>query len=256
MTREVLTIRDLTFGYGHTPILSKCSLSVNAGEVVALLGRSGAGKSTLLKCITLLCAPHSGRLSLCGVPYFRNGAALHKPYEVRRRIGLVFQSLNLFPVLSVKMNLTLGLTRVLGLDRREADKRAIEVLDALGLELLADRRPAQLSGGQAQRVALARAFVLQPQVLLLDEVTAALDPESIEVVTKTIRSVRELSQNQNMAILVVTHLLPFAQSFADRICFLDQGEICESHSADQFVQRAKNKTAVSFIKSARSEWIG
>jgi polar amino acid transport system ATP-binding protein len=196
-------------------------LTLHPHEVVALIGSSGSGKSTLLRCVNGLEAIDAGRITLAELEVSSLTADLD---AVRRRVGIVFQAYNLFPHMSVLKNVTLAPIRVLKQPRAKAEAAGLELLDRLGLEAKARQYPDQLSGGQQQRVAIARALAMQPELLLLDEVTSALDPELVGEVLDVIRSLKE----SGMTILMATHEMAFAREVADRVCFLDRGQVLES----------------------------
>jgi polar amino acid transport system ATP-binding protein len=216
---DTLVVEQLSKSFGRHEVLRGIDLTVAEHEVVALIGASGSGKSTLLRCINLLEPVNTGRIFLSGEEITR---ARHVN-EVRRRIGIVFQSYNLFPHMSVLRNVTLAPRDVLGLSKRDADERASTLLDRFGL---ADKRteyPDRLSGGQQQRVAIVRALAMQPELMLFDEVTSALDPE---LVAEVLEVIRELAAG-GMTMIIATHEMSFARDMADRVCFLDAGQILE-----------------------------
>jgi polar amino acid transport system ATP-binding protein len=218
-TGPKLRVDDLTKYYGQTLVLDEVDLDVAEHEVVCLIGASGSGKSTLLRCMNLLVPFDHGRILLDGVdiedPSFgRNGLC--------KRVGIVFQAFNLFPHMDVLDNITLAPRRVHGVERGEAEARARELLGRLDLDGFERKYPEQLSGGQQQRVAIVRALATSPDVLLLDEVTAALDPELIGGVLDVIRELKG-----RMTIVIVTHEMGFARDVADRVAFLDEGRIVE-----------------------------
>jgi polar amino acid transport system ATP-binding protein len=204
--------------YGDRTVLDGIDIAVDDHEVVCLIGSSGCGKSTLLRCIDLLDPIDDGRILLDGEEITARGVDAN---AVRRRIGIVFQSFNLFPHLRVLDNVTLGPRRAQKVPKAEAEERAMATLTRLGLADKAQDYPDRLSGGQQQRVAIARALVGEPDVLLLDEVTSALDPE---LVGEVLLTVRELA-NGGMTMLVATHEMGFAREVANRVCFLDQGRV-------------------------------
>ena len=216
-----LQLQRVIKSFGAQRVLDGIDLDIAASEVVCLIGASGSGKSTLLRCINLLEPVDDGAILLDGDDISRPG---RNPDPIRRRIGMVFQSYNLFPHLSVLDNVALGPRKVLG--RRTADARdaASSLLARLGLAARAHAYPDQLSGGQQQRVAIARSLALDPEVMLLDEITSALDPE---LVGEVLDVVRELKR-QGMTMVLATHEMAFAREIADRVCFLDAGRIIES----------------------------
>ena len=216
----LLQIEGLHKAFGHNQVLKGIDLAVARHEVVCLIGASGSGKSTLLKCVNLLEDIDAGRILVDGVDITSPAADEN---QVRRRIGIVFQAFNLFPHMTVLRNVTLGPTEALRLSRREAEARALELLGRFGLIDKKDDYPDRLSGGQQQRVAIVRALAMRPEVLLLDEVTSALDPE---LVAEVLGLIRELAEG-GMTMLIATHEMSFARDIADRVCFLDAGVLAE-----------------------------
>jgi polar amino acid transport system ATP-binding protein len=220
VTDAALVVEGLRKSFGRLEVLRGIDLSLAEHEVVCLIGASGSGKSTLLRCVNLLEPVEAGRIVLHGEEITVRGVDVN---AVRRGIGIVFQSFNLFPHMSVLDNVTLGPRKALDLPRAEAEARADELLARFGL---ADKRgeyPDRLSGGQQQRVAIVRALAMQPRLLLLDEVTSALDPE---LVAEVLSAVRELAA-EGMTMLIATHEMSFARDVAHRVCFLDAGVILE-----------------------------
>ena len=217
----VLDVSGLVKNYGTTPVLRGVDLTVQEHQVVTLIGSSGSGKSTLLRCVDLLEEIDDGRVLLDGVDVSdpRADAA-----AAQRRMGIVFQAFNLFPHMTVLENVTLAPRVVHGASGREADERARELLARVGLEAFDGAHPDRLSGGQQQRVAIARALAVRPRLLLLDEITSALDPE---LVGEVLAIVRELAAG-GMTILMATHEMGFAKQVADTVCFLDGGRVLES----------------------------
>ncbi len=215
-----ISIQNLTKYFGTKLILHSVNLDVKPHEVVCLIGASGSGKSTLLRCVNHLFSFDYGRVLLDGVDIVGEEMSDN---ALRKRIGIVFQSYNLFPHMTVLDNITLAPRKVHGMDREEAEKKARNLLGLFELEDQAESYPDRLSGGQQQRVAIARAMVTKPDVLLLDEVTAALDPELIGGVLNIIRDLK----NDGMTMVIVTHEMGFARDVADRVCFLDKGRILE-----------------------------
>lgn len=218
---EVVRFEGLEKSYGNVKILKGVSFSVHAGEVVALIGRSGSGKTTALRCVNGLESVNGGELHVCG-------RAMHKGHinlaELRKEVGIVFQSYNLFPHLTVLENIMLAPRKVKGLEKGEAHDLAMHVLTQVGLADRANYYPEQLSGGQQQRVAIARSLAMQPRLMLFDEVTSALDPELTGEVLKVIEDLAK----DGMTMLLVTHEMAFARSVADKIIFMHQGQVCES----------------------------
>ncbi len=231
--------------FGENHVLRDIDLDIHTGEVVVLLGASGSGKSTLCRCVNRLETVDSGLISLAGVPLPDEGGELAR---LRARVGMVFQSFNLFGHLSVLDNITLAPVRVRGLSRQEAVERARQLLDRVGLADKADARPAQLSGGQQQRVAIARALAMDPQVLLFDEPTSALDPETVGEVLDVMAALAA----DGMTMLVVTHEMGFARRVADRIVFLDEGRVHEIATPDEFFDAPRTERAREFLSKVLS----
>jgi len=246
-----LNINGLHHKYGEHQVLQGIDLLVDPGETVAVVGRSGSGKSTLLKCICVLEEPERGNAEIDGQLYFKDGKPLFAPWEIRSNSVMVFQEYNLFPNMTALRNITLALENVRNLSRPEAEKKAREVAKRLGIENMLGRFPNQLSGGQAQRLALCRALVLQPKVLCLDEITAALDAETILDVIDAIKHLRSYERGGNMAIVLVTHLMRFAVEFADRIVFLHNGKIWEDLPAKSFLTGCKRPETQEFVSKFR-----
>jgi polar amino acid transport system ATP-binding protein len=218
--QPAVELQDVHKSFGRTLVLRGIDLAVAEHEVVCLIGASGSGKSTLLRCVNLLEPLDDGRILVDGEEITADGIDVNR---VRREIGIVFQSYNLFPHMSVLGNVTLGPRKALGLSRADAEARADELLTRFGLEDKRDAYPDSLSGGQQQRVAIVRALALRPKLMLLDEITSALDPE---LVAEVLNVVRELAQG-GMTMLIATHEMVFARDIADRVCFLDEGVILE-----------------------------
>ena len=217
---QALRIEGLHKSYGDLEVLRGIDLAVAEHEVVCLIGASGSGKSTLLRCINLLEDIDRGRIWIEGEEITAPNVDVNR---VRRHIGIVFQAFNLFPHMSVIDNVTLAPRKVLGLSRAEAEDRGTELLTRFGLADKRSEYPDRLSGGQQQRAAIVRALAMKPDVLLLDEITAALDPE---LVAEVLDVIRELAA-EGMTLVIATHEMGFARDVADRICFLDEGRILE-----------------------------
>ena len=236
-----LVVDELTKHYGDRLVLDGISLEVDEHEVVCLIGSSGSGKSTLLRCIDLLDPIDGGRVLLDGEDITDRRTNAN---AVRRRIGIVFQSYNLFPHMRVLDNVTLGPRKAQGVPRDEAEDRAMSILTRLGLGDHARKYPEQLSGGQQQRVAIARALVAEPELLLLDEITSALDPELTGEVLATIR---ELAHD-GLTMLLATHEMGFAKEMSDRVCFLDQGRVLESGPPGQVLVEPTQPRTQQFLQ--------
>ena len=236
-----LVLEDVHKSFDKREVLKGIDLSVAEHEVVCLIGASGSGKSTLLRCINLIEPIDEGRIFIRGEEITRRGLDVN---QVRRGIGIVFQSFNLFPHMTVLENVTLGPRKALGLDRAQADAQGVELLRRFGLE---DRRadyPDRLSGGQQQRVAIVRALAMQPQLMLLDEVTSALDPE---LVAEVLSVIRELAEG-GMTMVIATHEMGFAADIANRVCFLDQGVLLEEGPPEQIFRSPSNPRTQEFLQ--------
>lgn len=226
--------------YGDFQALRDIDLTVNRGEVVVVIGPSGSGKSTLCRTINRLETITSGVITIDGEELPKEGKALA---ELRADVGMVFQSFNLFSHLSILDNVTLGPIKVKGVKKAEAEKRAREILDRVGVAQQADKLPAQLSGGQQQRVAIARALAMQPKVMLFDEPTSALDPEMINEVLDVMVGLAE----SGMTMVVVTHEMGFARKAADRVVFMSDGMIVEEAPPEQFFTSPRSDRAKDFL---------
>jgi polar amino acid transport system ATP-binding protein len=221
----LVEVRDLRLRIGGNQVLDGINLDVEEGEVIALLGRSGSGKSTLLRCLGWLDKADSGRIVVDGIDF----AEERRRQDLRLKVGMVFQSFNLFPHLNVESNVTLALRKTRGMSPEEARGVAHEMLHKVGMAEKAPAYPRALSGGQMQRVAIARALALQPRVLLLDEVTASLDPEMV----REVQGILELLASEGVTMILVTHEIGFARRTAQRVAFLEQGRIVEAGPTNQ-----------------------
>jgi polar amino acid transport system ATP-binding protein len=239
---SLLQVSGVSKRFGDKVVLDAIDLSIDQHEVVALIGASGSGKSTLLRTINRTQPIDAGTISLDGEEITATtGADLD---AVRRRIGIVFQSFNLFPHLRVLRNITLGPMEGLGLAREEAESRAEELLSRIGLWDRRDAFPDQLSGGQQQRVAIVRALAMRPRLLLLDEITSALDPE---IVGDVLDLIRELA-SEGMTMLLATHEMAFAREVSDRVAFLDQGRILEQGKPEQIFTEPREERTQTFLR--------
>jgi polar amino acid transport system ATP-binding protein len=236
----LLEIGRLHKSFGRHEVLCGIDLALEPHEVVALIGASGSGKSTLLRCINLLEPVDSGRIVLAGVDVTHT----RDVNAVRRRVGIVFQSFNLFPHMKVLDNVTLGPRDALRLRRREAEERALALLERFGLADKRDAFPDRLSGGQQQRVAIVRALAMQPELMLFDEVTSALDPE---LVAEVLDVIRELAAG-GMTMILATHEMSFARDIADRVCFLDGGRILEEGPPEQIFTTPQHERTQRFLQ--------
>ena len=237
----VVRAEGIRKSFGDNVVLDDVDLTVDAGEVLVVIGPSGSGKSTLLRCINLLEPLDSGRIFLEGDEITRKGA---KVSAIRQRVGMVFQQFNLFPHLKVIDNLTLAARRIKRLPKDEAERRALTLLRRVGLEEKARQYPHQLSGGQQQRVAIARALVMEPHVMLFDEVTSALDPE---LVGEVLVVIRDLARD-GMTMLVVTHEMQFARDVGDRVVFMDEGRIVEQGEPSDVLDRPREERTRRFLR--------
>jgi ABC-type polar amino acid transport system ATPase subunit len=237
----VVRLEGVRKSFGDNVVLDGIDLSVAAGDVLVVIGPSGSGKSTLLRCINLLEPLDSGRIYLEGDEVTGKGVDVS---AVRQRIGIVFQQFNLFPHLKAIDNLTLAARRIRKMPRAEAEQRAHELLARVGLEEKAHQHPHQLSGGQQQRVAIARALMMEPHVMLFDEVTSALDPE---LVGEVLVVMRDLARS-GMTMLVVTHEMQFAREVGDRVLFMDDGRIVEEGNPLDVLDRPSEERTRRFLR--------
>jgi polar amino acid transport system ATP-binding protein len=235
-----LEIDEVHKSYGHHEVLKGVTLNVERHEVVCLIGASGSGKSTLLRCVNALEEISSGEIRIDGDTVTGAGVDLN---ALRRDVGIVFQSYNLFPHMSVLENIMLAPVRVGGASKKEARERAMTLLGSVNMEDKAASYPDMLSGGQAQRVAIVRALAMQPRVMLLDEITAALDPE---LVGDVLEIVRELA-NEGLTMLLATHEMGFAKEVASQVCFLDNGSILERGSAQDIFENPREERTQQFL---------
>jgi len=237
----VVRLEGIRKSFGTNLVLDGVDLSVAAGDALVVIGRSGSGKSTLLRCINLLEPVDEGRIFFEGDEITRRGADVSR---VRQRIGMVFQQFNLFPHLSAIDNVTLAVRKIRKVSRSEAEARAHELLATVGLEEKAEHYPHQLSGGQQQRVAIARALMMEPHVMLFDEVTSALDPE---LVGEVLIVMRDLAR-AGMTMLVVTHEMQFAREVGDRLVFMDEGRIVEEGVPANVLDNPRDERTRRFLK--------
>lgn len=239
---EVLRLEGVRKSFGKLEVLKGIELSVAEHEVVCLIGASGSGKSTMLRCINLLEPVDAGRIVVLGEEITARGIDVNR---VRRRIGIVFQAFNLFPHMTVMRNITLGPIEALGMPRADAEARATELLERFGLLDKGGDYPDRLSGGQQQRVAIVRALAMQPDVMLLDEVTSALDPE---LVAEVLHVIRDLAAG-GMTMVIATHEMGFARDIANRVCFLDSGTILEEGPPGRIFADPREERTRRFLQS-------
>ena len=242
MADALLTINNVVKRFDDTTILDGISFSVKKSEVIVIVGPSGCGKSTLLRCINALEPIQEGSITLDGDVIERNSKTLPL---LRQRIGMVFQSYDLFPRLTVLDNVLLAPCKVQKRDKEEVKQEAMSLLERVGLKEKAKSYPRELSGGQKQRVAIVRALCMHPEILLFDEVTAALDPEMVREVLDVMLDLAK----QGRTMLIVTHEMQFARAIADRIIFLDNGKIVEEATPDEFFDNPKTERAKQFLNT-------
>ena len=237
----MIKVENLHKNYGKLEVLKGISTTIEAGEVVAIIGPSGSGKSTFLRCMNLLENPTSGRILVGGQDVTDKKTNILK---VRQNVGMVFQHFHLFPHKTVLQNLTYAPIKVKGLSNAEAEKIAYDLLDRVGLSEKANEYPTRLSGGQKQRVAIARALAMEPEVMLFDEPTSALDPEMVKEVLEVMKSLA----HTGMTMAIVTHEMGFAREVADRVLFLDGGVLVEDAKPQEFFTHPKSQRAQDFLQ--------
>ncbi|WGV23060.1 ectoine/hydroxyectoine ABC transporter ATP-binding protein EhuA [Pseudomonas putida] len=256
IAQPIVSFKDVTKRYGSFTVLDGLNLDVAPGEKVAIIGPSGSGKSTLLRVLMTLEGIDQGRIEVDGESLThmpgRNGAQLianeRHVRKVRAKIGMVFQSFNLFPHMSALQNVIEAPVQVLGVKPAEARERAAELLEMVGLGNKFEHYPSQLSGGQQQRVAIARALAMRPKVMLFDEVTSALDPE---LCGEVLNVIRRLGSEHNLTMLMVTHQMGFAREFADRVCFFYKGQIHEQGTPAQIYENPQQERTRAFLSAVR-----
>ncbi len=236
----MIRVKNLKKHFNGKEVLKGITEEIDEGEVVVVIGPSGSGKSTFLRCINRLEKPESGEIWIDDVQINAHGTNVN---EVRQKMGMVFQHFNLFPHLTVKKNITLAPVKLKKMTKEEADKKAMELLNIVGLADKADVYPKQLSGGQQQRIAIARSLAMEPEVMLFDEPTSALDPEMVGEVLEVMKRLAE----SGMTMVVVTHEMGFAREVGSRILFMDEGVIVESGTPDEIFGNPKNDRLKSFL---------
>lgn len=239
----LLSIKNLKKSFNGNTVLNNISFDVNKGEVIAILGRSGCGKSTLLRCINGLEEIQGGEIYLNDALISKSNAKYKHWCEIRKKIGMVFQSYDLFPHMNVLKNIILGPMKVEKQSKEAATKEALKHLERVGLLDKKLAYPRELSGGQKQRVAICRALSMKPEIILFDEVTAALDPEMVREVLDVIKGLRE----QGLTMILVTHEMAFAEKVADRIIFMEGGNIVETNTPDKFFHFPKTAEVKKFL---------
>lgn len=239
---ELIRLDRVSKRFGDHTVLDRLDFSVDAGKHVTLIGPSGSGKTTILRMLMTLTRPDEGTITVAGEQLFP--APEKRLREIRKKIGMVFQQFNLFPNMTVLRNITEAPVTVLGMSRDEADVRARELLDLVGLADKCDAYPSQLSGGQQQRVAVARALAMRPQVLLLDEVTSALDPELVAGVLDVLR---DIARSTDITMLCVTHEMNFARDISDRVLMFDSGHVIESGPPEKIFGEPEHERTREFL---------
>jgi polar amino acid transport system ATP-binding protein len=252
VTAPIIEIDRVSKSFGSHQVLKELSFAVAPGEKLALIGPSGSGKTTILRILMTLETINGGHIRVDGEQLWhmpRDGGLVPADerhlHKVRAKIGMVFQLFNLFPHKTVLENVTLAPILTKGVPKAEAERRAMELLEMVGMAQKAGAKPAQLSGGQKQRAAIARALALQPKIMLFDEVTSALDPELVEEVLNVMR---RLARETDMTMLLVTHEMSFAHDFADRVLFFDGGRIIEEGPPDQIFTKPRQERTQAFLK--------
>ncbi|MFC7265632.1 ectoine/hydroxyectoine ABC transporter ATP-binding protein EhuA [Streptomyces lutosisoli] len=243
-TKELIRFEKVTKRFGDNTVLDGLDFSVDSGKHVTLIGPSGSGKTTILRMLMTLAEPDEGTITVAGEQLFPAGEKQIR--EVRKKIGMVFQQFNLFPNMSVLRNITEAPVTVLGLSKDEAEARARELLDLVGLADKCDERPSRLSGGQQQRVAIARALAMRPQVLLLDEVTSALDPELVAGVLDVLR---DIARTTDITMLCVTHEMNFARDISDQVLMFDSGRVIEAGSPEKIFNDPEHDRTREFLSA-------
>ncbi|MET8566605.1 ectoine/hydroxyectoine ABC transporter ATP-binding protein EhuA [Streptomyces sp. NPDC004783] len=241
---ELIRLEQVTKRFGDNTVLDRLDFSVDAGKHVTLIGPSGSGKTTILRLLMTLLKPDEGTITVDGQRLFP--APEKQRREVRKQIGMVFQQFNLFPNMSVLRNITEAPVTVLGMSRDEAVERAEGLLDMVGLADKCDARPSQLSGGQQQRVAIARALAMRPKVLLLDEVTSALDPE---LVAGVLDLLRDIARSTDITMLCVTHEMNFARDISDQVLMFDSGRVIEAGAPEKIFSEPEHDRTREFLSA-------
>lgn len=248
---QILKVENLFKKYNDSYAVKNVSFTVNKGEVLAIIGSSGSGKSTILRCINQLEKIDDGNITInedSMVKERKNGKVIYNSKDILNKMnlecGMVFQSFNLFPHLSVIKNVTEAMTQVLKMNAKEADKKALKILEDMGLKNKAEQYPCSLSGGEQQRASIARTLAIDPQIIFMDEPTSALDPELVGEVLKVVKKLA----SQKRTMVIVTHEIQFAKEIADRIIFMSKGEIIEEGTPKEVLDNPKKKRTKEFLK--------
>ena len=236
----MIRVKNLNKSFGKNEVLKGINETIKKGEVVVIIGPSGSGKSTFLRCLNLLEEPTSGEIIFEGNNITDKKVDINK---IREKMGMVFQHFNLFPHKTVLQNLTIAPIKVKGYSKEQAEKKAMELLNRVGLADKAKAYPSSLSGGQKQRIAIARALAMEPEVMLFDEPTSALDPEMVGEVLNVMKDLAK----EGMTMVVVTHEMGFAREVGDRILFMDQGNILEQGTPEEIFTKPKNSRTIDFL---------
>lgn len=242
---NILEIKNLSISFDNTTIIENINLSVKKGEIISIIGPSGGGKSTLLKCINLLNIPNSGEIYFNGTNIL---TSFNKVNQVRAKIGMVFQSFNLFNNMNVLKNCTIGPTKILKYKKSDAENEAMRLLELVGMQDFKNAKVATLSGGQRQRVAIARCLAMKPDIILFDEPTSALDPEMVGEVLDVIKKLT----NDGITLIIVTHEMAFAKEISDRIIFMSNGRIVEDGTPSEIFDNPKSERTKAFLQRFNS----
>lgn len=254
--QPIVRYRDVRKSFGDVEVLKGLDLDIKQGEKITIIGPSGSGKTTIIRMLMTLEEPTSGTIIVDGEPLWHevvNGelvpAREKHLRKVRGKIGMVFQQYNLFPHMTILKNVSEAPIHVLGMPKQEAKERALAMLEKVGLQDHVHKYPIQLSGGQQQRVAIARALVMEPKVMLFDEVTSALDPE---LVGEVLQVIKDIAHTTNMTMILVTHEMDFAREISDRVVFIDKGKIVEQGPPEQILENPKTERLNTFLKRFRN----
>lgn len=249
--KQILKVDNLVKKYNSSYAVKNVSFAVNKGEVLVIIGASGSGKSTILRCINQLEKIDGGNITINEdnmIKEVKNGKIIYNKKDILNKMnlecGMVFQNFNLFPHLSVLQNVTEAMIQVLGIDAKEAENKALKILDDMGLKNKVEQYPCSLSGGEQQRVSIARTLAIDPQIIFMDEPTSALDPELVGEVLKVVKKLA----SQNRTMLIVTHEIQFAREIADRVIFMSNGEIIEEGTSKEVIDNPKKKRTKEFLK--------